>query len=134
MATSRHLWAVGYDDVKRASEVREEIVRLGWAQNYLLLGDVAVAEHAVRRDRSGDRVAIPRLLPKSQASCGLKPGLRHPGPGDASKRPRSRAAAIRRPGSDWLFEKQSVFRTATAGPHRRADPCSSPEPADSAGA
>jgi len=42
MATVRHLWAVGYDDVKRASEVREEIVRLGWIQNYLLLEDVAV--------------------------------------------------------------------------------------------
>jgi uncharacterized membrane protein len=43
MATSRHLWAVGYDDMKRASEVREEIVRLGWAQNLLLLEDVVVA-------------------------------------------------------------------------------------------
>jgi uncharacterized membrane protein len=43
MATSSHLWAVGFDDVKRASEFREEIVRLGRAQNYLLLEDVAVA-------------------------------------------------------------------------------------------
>jgi uncharacterized membrane protein len=42
MVTS-HLWAVGYDDVKRASEVREEIIRLGWAQNHLFLDDVAVA-------------------------------------------------------------------------------------------
>ena len=43
MATSSHLWAVGYDDVKRAGEVREEIARLGRAQNYLLLEDMAVA-------------------------------------------------------------------------------------------
>jgi len=42
MATS-HLWAVGYDDTKRASEVREEIVRLGRVQTSLLLDDVAVA-------------------------------------------------------------------------------------------
>jgi hypothetical protein len=28
-------------------------------------------------DRSGDRVAIPRFLSKPQASCCLKPGLRH---------------------------------------------------------
>jgi uncharacterized membrane protein len=42
MARSSHLWAVGYDDVKRAGEVREEIARLGRAQNYLLLDDVAV--------------------------------------------------------------------------------------------
>ena len=42
MTTSKHLWAVGYDDVKRAGEVRAEIVRLGWVQNSLLLEDVAV--------------------------------------------------------------------------------------------
>jgi uncharacterized membrane protein len=43
MATSSHLWAVGFDDVKQAGRVRDEIVRLGRAQNYLLLEDVAVA-------------------------------------------------------------------------------------------
>src|SRR5438132_14165400 len=43
MATLRHLWAVGYDDMKRASEVRDEIARLGWARNSLILEDVAVA-------------------------------------------------------------------------------------------
>ena len=43
MATSSHLWAVGFDDVKQAGEVRDEIVRLGRAQNYLLLDDVAMA-------------------------------------------------------------------------------------------
>jgi len=43
MATTSHLWAVGFDDVKQASKVRDEIVRLGRAQNYLLLDDVAVA-------------------------------------------------------------------------------------------
>jgi len=43
MATLRHLWAVGYDDMKRASEVRDEIARLGWTQNSLILEDVAVA-------------------------------------------------------------------------------------------
>ena len=43
MATTSHLWAVGFDDAKQASKVRDEIVRLGRAQNYLLLDDVAVA-------------------------------------------------------------------------------------------
>ena len=44
MATTlRHLWAVGYDDMKRASEVRDEIARLGWTRNSLILEDVAVA-------------------------------------------------------------------------------------------
>ena len=43
MARSSHLWAVGFDDVKQASKARDEIVRLGRAQNYLLLDDVAMA-------------------------------------------------------------------------------------------
>lgn len=45
MATS-HLWAIGYDDMERASQVRDEIARLGWdsgqAGRYLILSDIAV--------------------------------------------------------------------------------------------
>jgi uncharacterized membrane protein len=37
-----HLWAVGFDTVDRANEVRETIVRLGWVENRLILADVAV--------------------------------------------------------------------------------------------
>src|SRR5262245_22244896 len=46
MATSAHLWAVGYDDVGRAGQVRDEIARLGWegghGGKYLILLDLAV--------------------------------------------------------------------------------------------
>ena len=42
MTANGHLWAVGYDDMGRADEVREEIIRLGWEETYLLLEDVAV--------------------------------------------------------------------------------------------
>jgi uncharacterized membrane protein len=37
-----HLWAVGYVDMERASQVKDEIVRLGWSESYLFLSDVAV--------------------------------------------------------------------------------------------
>jgi len=37
-----HLWAVGYDNVERASQVKDEITKLGWDEHYLLLSDVAV--------------------------------------------------------------------------------------------
>ena len=40
--TSGHLWAIGYDDMERAYHVRDEIIRLGWVVNSLLLEDVAV--------------------------------------------------------------------------------------------
>jgi uncharacterized membrane protein len=46
MTTSAHLWAIGYDDMGRADQVREEVMRLGWdsgkAGKYLILLDVAV--------------------------------------------------------------------------------------------
>ena len=42
MSKDSHLWAIAYDDVGRADEVREEIERLGWDGHYLLLLDVAV--------------------------------------------------------------------------------------------
>jgi uncharacterized membrane protein len=37
-----HLWAIGYVDVDRASQVKEEIIRLAWNEPYLFLSDVAV--------------------------------------------------------------------------------------------
>jgi uncharacterized membrane protein len=46
MSASTHLWAIGYDNVARASEVRQEITKLGWDSGkggkYLLLYDIAV--------------------------------------------------------------------------------------------
>jgi uncharacterized membrane protein len=42
MTKSGNLWAIGYDDMGRANQVRDEIVRLGWDKHYLLLDDVAV--------------------------------------------------------------------------------------------
>ena len=38
----KHLWAVAFDDIGRANQVRDEIVRLGWDEKYLVLDDVAV--------------------------------------------------------------------------------------------
>jgi len=42
MNSIKHLWAVGYDDMERAYQVREEVIRLGWVGQSLLLEDVAV--------------------------------------------------------------------------------------------
>ena len=46
MTTTAHLWAIGYDDMERADQVRDEITRLGWdrgrAGTYLTLLDIAV--------------------------------------------------------------------------------------------
>src|SRR5215470_18913848 len=41
-ASGQHLWAVAYDDMDGANRVRDEIVRLGWDKNRLILNDVAV--------------------------------------------------------------------------------------------
>ena len=37
-----HLWAIGYDDMERAGQVKDEITQLGWDEHYLRLSDVAV--------------------------------------------------------------------------------------------
>src|SRR5262245_32053654 len=42
MATISHLWAIGYDDMGRADEVREVIAKLGWEKSDLILEDIAV--------------------------------------------------------------------------------------------
>ena len=43
MTKSGNLWAIGYDNMERADQVREEIISLGWGTtHYLMLDDVAV--------------------------------------------------------------------------------------------
>jgi uncharacterized membrane protein len=55
----KHLWAVGYDDTERAKAVRDEIVRFGWVDNYLLLEDVAVVVRHPGGSFTLDREAFP---------------------------------------------------------------------------
>ena len=55
----KHLWAVGYDTIERANEVREEIVRLGWVENRLLLADVAVVVRHLDGSFTLDRERFP---------------------------------------------------------------------------
>ena len=43
MSKCANLWAVGFDDTKRATQFRDEITRLGWEKHYLNLLDVALA-------------------------------------------------------------------------------------------
>ena len=63
MSTTAHLWAVGYDDMARADQVREEIAALGWgsgrAAKYLILSDIAV----VVRHADGSFSLVRKQLP-----------------------------------------------------------------------
>ncbi|MGA7496535.1 MAG: DUF1269 domain-containing protein [Isosphaeraceae bacterium] len=43
MSKSGYLWAIGFDDMGRAAQFRDEITRLGWEKHCLILLDVAVA-------------------------------------------------------------------------------------------
>jgi uncharacterized membrane protein len=50
MTTTAHLWAVGYDDVERADQVRDTITQLGWGggkagKDLILLDIVVVVRH-----------------------------------------------------------------------------------------
>jgi len=59
MKSSEHLWAVTYDDVRRANQVRDEIVRLGRDNTYLILDDVAVVERHLDGSFTLDRERFP---------------------------------------------------------------------------
>jgi uncharacterized membrane protein len=59
MTTSEHLWAVGYDDMERANQVRDAIIRLGWVNDYLLLKDVAVVVRHLDGSFTLDRERFP---------------------------------------------------------------------------
>ena len=47
MTKSGHLWAVGYADMGRADQVRDEIINLGWNKQYLELDDESIHDHVV---------------------------------------------------------------------------------------
>jgi uncharacterized membrane protein len=65
MNPEAHLWAVAYDDMARADQVREEIAKLGWgaghAAKYLILLDMAVAVRHPDGSFTLDRKPFPRL-------------------------------------------------------------------------
>jgi uncharacterized membrane protein len=56
-----HLWAIGYDDMERANQVREEIISLGWDKHYLILDDVAVVVRHPDGSYTLDREAFPAV-------------------------------------------------------------------------
>jgi uncharacterized membrane protein len=65
LTTAAHLWAIGYDDVGRADQVREEISRLGWdtggAGKYLILLDIAVVVRHPDGSFTFDRKPFPGI-------------------------------------------------------------------------
>jgi len=76
MTSGQHLWAVAYDDMERANQVRDEIVRLGWEENRLILEDVAVVVRHVDGSFTLDRERFPSTANVLGASgVGLIAGL-----------------------------------------------------------
>jgi len=59
MTRSGNLWAVGYDDMGQANQVRDEIISLGWHKHNLLLDDVAVVVRHPDGSFTFDRKAFP---------------------------------------------------------------------------
>jgi uncharacterized membrane protein len=60
MTRSAHLWAIGYDNIARADQVRDKIIELGWgAKQYLMLDDVAVVVRHPDGSFTFDRKAFP---------------------------------------------------------------------------
>jgi uncharacterized membrane protein len=122
MTTSEHLWAVGYDDMERANHVRDEIIRLGWVNDYLLLKDVAVVVRHLDGSFTLDRERFPvasGLLGCSAVGflAGLVLGLPLTGAtigaiiGGAGAAVGSTSAGI---GADFVGEVQGLIKPGTS--------------------
>src|SRR5215471_9070854 len=61
MTKPEHLWAIGYDDMGRAEQVRDEIISLGWDTHYLTLLDVAVVVRHPDGSFTCDREPFPAV-------------------------------------------------------------------------
>lgn len=65
MTTTSHLWAVGYDDMLQADQVREKIANLAWgagqAGRYLILDDIAVVVRHPDGSFTFDRKPFPGI-------------------------------------------------------------------------
>ena len=61
MTSSGNLWAIGYDDIGRADQVRDKIIRLGWDTHHLLLADVAVVVRHPDGSFALDRAPFPAV-------------------------------------------------------------------------
>jgi uncharacterized membrane protein len=63
MTAAAHLWAIGYDSMERADQVRDEITKLGWdtghAGRYLILLDIAVVVRHADGSFTLDRKPFP---------------------------------------------------------------------------
>ena len=65
MTTASHLWAIGYDDMTRAGQVRDEVIQLGWGAGeggrYLILDDIALVVRHPDGSFTFDRKRSPGL-------------------------------------------------------------------------
>jgi len=65
MSTTAHLWAIGYDNMARADQVRDELTELGWgagkASKYLILEDIAVVVRHADGKFTFDRKPFPGI-------------------------------------------------------------------------
>ena len=59
MTTTSNLWAIGYDDMDRGHQVRDQIVSLGWDKHFLILSDLAVAVRHPDGSFTFDRKPLP---------------------------------------------------------------------------
>src|SRR5437870_703709 len=54
-----HLWAIGYEDMDRADQVRDRITQLGWDERRLRLLDIAVVMRRSDGSFALDRAPFP---------------------------------------------------------------------------
>jgi len=118
---SGHLWAIGYDDMQRAEQVRDEITRIGWDEHYLLLSDVAVVVRHPDGSLTVDREPFPAVANIVACSAvGFLAGLVVAAPlagaaiGAALGGAGSSAAATVGIGDDFIRDVEAMMKPGTS--------------------
>jgi len=118
---SGHLWAIGYDDMERADQVRDDITRIGWDEHYLLLSDVAVVVRHPDGSLTVDREPFPAVANIVACSAvGFLAGLVVAAPlagaaiGAALGGAGSSAAATVGIGDDFIRDVEAMMKPGTS--------------------
>jgi uncharacterized membrane protein len=120
MIKGAHLWAVAYDDMERAEQVRAEITRLG-EKHYLILRDAAVAVRypdGIVTLNGEPFMSIPHF--RGHTFAGLLAGLALGAPPLTASAVGALASAADGPtddagiGGDFIREVQALMKPATS--------------------
>jgi uncharacterized membrane protein len=120
MPTNAHLWAIGYDDMDRAEQVRSEVIRLGKKHSLLLLDTAVAVRHLDGHVTLDGEPLVPALSIGRRGFAAILAGLALAAPpltgaaADSLSRTIGGTAADVGIGEDFVDEAQARMKLGTS--------------------